>query len=222
MSFYKQYTVGFALVSKEEDAKVVTAALYENDANRVLTASLNEGAGALLRALRPNKFNLDTLVEDGTKVQILTPSLVRTAFTMAELLEAVAAFDARGIALRTLDGSFDSTDDLRNLKCLLKFEKFLEEKRENTAQNNSTPSGARTPTGSLLIGPRPHFSKDDLLQLREEYRSGKSPRKLAEKWGVSRSTVTRALGLYGAGVYFTSDEWEAARRKALSGFAPKA
>lgn len=156
------------------------------------------------------------LREQGYPVKIRVLKLDRFGRSTRMVLEGLESLVEMGASFETLDGGLkyeanNAHDELviTIFAALAKFERELITSRMKEGRDALVAKG-------LKLGPKPVLTEAKLKRIRKEFADGATDRELAKDWDVSRSTIHRAVGLYGFNPddYVSLEAWEKAKRKA--------
>lgn len=120
-----------------------------------------------------------------------------------------------GAEFRTIDNSLNydpnspaSKFQLQVFGALAEFERALINSRTAEGRQAALKRGVK-------FGHPPKLKEKDMDKIKADYATGRwTPNEVANRNSVSRSTVLRVLGLYGAKPYVSREEYEANQRKA--------
>jgi len=155
------------------------------------------------------------LRDEGHEVEVLVTKLDRFSRTTRDLINSVMELAELGASFRALDNSlrYDKNDPTSKLMFHM-FSALAEFERELIVSRTSEGAKAAKERG-VVFGRPPVLTDEAVRRIREQFDTGLyTPNQLARREGVSRSTIHRVLGLYGAKPYMTAEEREDANRKA--------
>ena len=122
---------------------------------------------------------------------LVITKLDRLARSTLDLHRIAALLNGKGVGIRALDQSFDTTTAegrlvFSMLACFAEFENDLRRERQ-------TDGIARARDKGVKFGRRPALTDDQVAELRERRAAGVKIKELMNEYGLSKATVYRAL-----------------------------
>lgn len=155
------------------------------------------------------------LREQGEEVEVVVTKLDRFSRSLRDLIDAVMELAELGASFRTLDNSLSY--EVSNPASKFMFQVFgaLAEFERELIRTRTTEGKKAAIERGVLFGAPPKLTAKDVERVKELYATGLySPKQIGDRVnGVSRSTIHRVLGLYGATPYINRDEWANSQRK---------
>lgn len=212
------YKIGYARVStKGQSTKAQEDQLWSVGCDEVIVDQAVSGAKNHKSPHYRRLFELaQEQVDDGRKVELIVCKLDRLGRSTKSVLEGLERITGMGASFKTLDGGLKyEAGSAHDELVMTIFAALAEFERELITSRMSEGRQAKVERG-LLVGPKPKLNDRQVRAMRDDYKSGASDRQIAKDWGISRSTVHRALGIYGYGdkPYVTLEQWTAAKKKA--------
>lgn len=155
------------------------------------------------------------LREAGEDVEVDVTKLDRFSRSLKDLIDGVMELAELGASFRALDNSLSYEPNNPASKLMLHvFGALAEFERELILSRTSEGTKAAKERG-VKFGAPPKLKQADVDRIKELHATGiYTTNQIARREGVSRSTIHRVLGLYGAKPYVTREERDAANRKA--------
>lgn len=212
------YKIGYARVStKGQSTKTQEDQLWSAGCDEVIVDQAVSGAKNHKSPHYRRLFELaQEQVDDGRKVELIVCKLDRLGRSTKSVLEGLERITGMGASFKTLDGGLKyEAGSAHDELVMTIFAALAEFERELITSRMSEGRQAKVERG-LLVGPKPKLNDRQVRAMRDDYKSGASDRQIAKDWGISRSTVHRALGIYGYEdkPYVTLEQWTAAKKKA--------
>lgn len=216
---HMDYTIGYARVSTSaQNTKVQEEQLLKAGCDEIISDPAVSGA----KNHRSPKYRqlfktVERKIEDGYNVTVLVPKLDRLGRSTKAVLEGLETLTRMGASFRALDGGLKyEAGNAHDELVITIFAALAQFERELITSRMSEGRAAKVEKG-LKLGPRPKLNDRQVRAIREDYKDGVTDRKLADDWGVSRSTIHRVLGIYGYAdkePYVTTEAWEKAKKDA--------
>lgn len=151
----------------------------------------------------------------GVGVTVVVTKLDRFSRNASDLISSVRELGDMGASFRTLDGRFIYDSDSPFSKLVLAMFSGIAEFERDLINERTSEGRERSRERGTKFGPRPKLTEKDVDGIRQQWETGLyTPNKLAQRVGLSRSTIIRICGLYNAKPYVTVEEYDAQNRAA--------
>lgn len=156
------------------------------------------------------------LREEGKEVEVVVTKLDRFSRTTRDLIDAVMELAELGASFRALDNSLSYDPSNPSSKLIFHVLSALAEFERELILSRTAEGAKAAKERGVKFGAPPKLKQADVARIKELHATGiYTTNQIARRSGVSRSTIHRVLGLYGAKPYVTREERDEANRKAV-------